>query len=838
MEFYLKEAFQSLKLLEDDFNLTADQGVIDELQSFVADDIEAPAEEEIIDVEADEVEDLQDNYIGKVILECDSCHTRIYKDIADVIIDEDSGLANVDEECPVCGNAFGWNVLGKIEKFNPDEFEEEEHEDEEEPDEDADEAEETEEISDDEISEALREALSADEQKELDGIVYNHLADAAYEAEVDHELDAQRSDMEKAQKKFNDDFYFGTVEEDIDVHVDQPEDSDDVVINVDADDELHEEFEDPDKVGVDPDRAVEDDHDLETPMENPVTEIPDKLVVNESKLTEDVWHVRELVYGWLYDHLLDLNDNLAQQLHYEIPEYDVDWCSEDGMGDMSYKVEEDMDEYVNSLINLLFANAPRQESLGEDLDEAPVDPELKAGKPEKVGKWEYSVDKNALDKAMDTIYNKLSEEEFELLNDNALNAYIDKDPEALEVVKKIFKKYGLPMWALKAFAESWDDQNLEEDLENVQSEDAKKLEDPEKDPIKGELEEECDKEESLNEKAIDPALKGQKPKKVDKFEYSMSNDAVKRVADIIYNEMEESDFDLLNDIGFNAYIDKDPEAIKQVKELFKKYGLPMWALKVFCEAWDDQNESLNEKFSASLAGEHKGSLEDKFGEGCKDEYYESLNEDLNEVEVHTDDQDIEVKTEDGKVVVEVGNPEPAETPSEDEMIAPLDAEEITDIENNEEQSAEEVAMEDEASEEDTPAEEDELDVDEFDEESFDEIGESYLHRVYENVNSFKTTSVKKGSNKLVVEGLIRFNSGKEKKTSFVFENARTTKRGKLMLEGKNETFSRSSKAFLLKGVLANKKFIAESMTYNYTAKTINESNESELTRVYGRAVRK
>ena len=172
------------------------------------------------------------------------------------------------------------------------------------------------------------------------------------------------------------------------------------------------------------------------------------------------------------------------------------------------------------------------------------------------------------------------------------------------------------------------------------------------------------------------------------------------------------------------------------------------------------------------------------------------------------------------------------------MIAPLDAEEITDIENNEEQSAEEVAMEDEASEEDTPAEEDELDVDEFDEESFDEIGESYLHRVYENVNSFKTTSVKKGSNKLVVEGLIRFNSGKEKKTSFVFENARTTKRGKLMLEGKNETFSRSSKAFLLKGVLANKKFIAESMTYNYTAKTINESNESELTRVYGRAVRK
>lgn len=602
MEFYLKEAFQSLKLLEDDFNLTADQGVIDELQSFVADDIEAPAEEEIIDVEADEVEDLQDNYIGKVILECDSCHTRIYKDIADVIIDEDSGLANVEEECPVCGNAFGWNVLGKIEKFDADEFKEEEHEDEEEHD-DAD-TEEVEEISDEEISEALKEALSPEEQKELNGIVYNHLSDAAYEAEVDHELDAQRSDMEKAQKAFNDDFYFGTVEEDVDVHVDQPEESDDVVVNVDADDEINEEFEDPKDVGVDPETASEDAEILETPMENPVTEIPDKLVVNESKLAEGISDVKNLVYEYLYDKLTDLNDNLAYALHDEIPEYDIDWCVQDGLDDLVGNSELAQDEYVDALMKVLFANAPRQESLGEDLEE-------------------------------------------------------------------------------------------------VQSEDAEKLVDPEQEPVK------------------------------------------------------------------------------------------------------------------------------------------EINEDLNEVEVHTDEQDIEVKTEDGKVVVEVGNPEEAEPTTEDEMIAPLDAEEITDIENNEEQSAEEVAAEDElgAVEDEAPAEDD-LDIDEFDEESFDEIGESYLHRVYENVNSFKTTSVTADHGKLVVEGLIKFNSGKEKKTSFVFENFKTTKRGKLLSEGKNETFSKSNRAFLLKGAVVDKKFVAESMTYNYTAKTINESNKSDVVRVYGRATRK
>lgn len=672
MEFYLKEAFQSLKLLEDDFNLTADQGVIDELQSFVADDIEAPAEEEIIDVEADEVEDLQDNYIGKVILECDSCHTRIYKDIADVIIDEDSGLANVEEECPVCGNAFGWNVLGKIEKFDADEFKEEEHEDDEEHD-DAD-TEEVEEISDEEISEALKEALSPEEQKELNGIVYNHLSDAAYEAEVDHELDAQRSDMEKAEKAFNDDFYFGTVEEDVDVHVDQPEESDDVVVNVDADDELKEEFENPEDVGVDPDMAVEDDHDLETPMENPVTEIPDKLVVNESKLTEDVEHVRELVSGWLYDHLLDLNDNLAQQLHYEIPEYDVDWCSEDGMDDISYQVDRNMDEYVNSLTNLLFANAPRQESLGEDLEE-------------------------------------------------------------------------------------------------VQSEDAEKLIDPEQEPVL----------ESLNE-SVDNDLD-----KLTRYHLGYIND----------------DGNL--SLQRNAY-----KSVDEVKNVFP--------------SWKKDGDYVVKKSYSIVDG--------------PDAMKESLKEDLNEVEVHTDEQDIEVKTEDGKVVVEVGNPEEAEPATEDEMIAPLDAEEITDIENNEEQSAEEVAMEDELPVEDEAPAEDDLDIDEFDEESFDEIGESYLHRVYENVNSFKTTSVTTNHGKLVIEGLIKFNSGKEKKTSFVFENFKTTKRGKLLSEGKNETFSKSNRAFLLKGVVADKKFVAESMTYNYTAKTINESNKSDVVRVYGRATRK
>lgn len=53
------------------------------------------------------------------------------------------------------------------------------------------------------------------------------------------------------------------------------------------------------------------------------------------------------------------------------------------MDDISYQVDRNMDEYVNSLTNLLFANAPRQESLGEDLDEVQCEDAEKLVDPEQ-----------------------------------------------------------------------------------------------------------------------------------------------------------------------------------------------------------------------------------------------------------------------------------------------------------------------------------------------------------------------------------------------------------------------------------------------------------------------
>ena len=115
---YLAEAFKKLSLLEDEFNFSADKDAIDELSYFVSDDIDEIPEETIIDPEAHDEDELQDHYIGKVVMECQCCHSRMYKDPAEVVIDDDSGLANIDEECPICGNTCGYTVIGEIKPFD------------------------------------------------------------------------------------------------------------------------------------------------------------------------------------------------------------------------------------------------------------------------------------------------------------------------------------------------------------------------------------------------------------------------------------------------------------------------------------------------------------------------------------------------------------------------------------------------------------------------------------------------------------------------------------------------------------------------------------------------
>ena len=77
--------------------------------------------------------------------------------------------------------------------------------------------------------------------------------------------------------------------------------------------------------------------------------------------------------------------------------------------------------------------------------------------------------------------------------------------------------------------------------------------------------------------------------------------------------------------------------------------------------------------------------------------------------------------------------------------------------------------------------------------------------------------------------MIKFASGNEKKTSFMFEAKDCTKSGKYRFIGENQQLTRGKKAFTITGGLKDKKFITESFNYNYKSK----DTDGKSTRIYG-----
>lgn len=116
------DAFKSLSILNEDLFDTSTLGV-QKLQSFLDDDLDGEDEIEVIDAEADTTDDLANSYVGKVIVDCNVCHSHIFKDREDIDID-DSGLVNGEDACPYCGEQEGFVIIGQIEAFDENESDE------------------------------------------------------------------------------------------------------------------------------------------------------------------------------------------------------------------------------------------------------------------------------------------------------------------------------------------------------------------------------------------------------------------------------------------------------------------------------------------------------------------------------------------------------------------------------------------------------------------------------------------------------------------------------------------------------------------------------------------
>lgn len=198
---------------------------------------------------------------------------------------------------------------------------------------------------------------------------------------------------------------------------------------------------------------------------------------------------------------------------------------------------------------------------------------------------------------------------------------------------------------------------------------------------------------------------------------------------------------------------------------------------------------------------------------------ESLNEDFHKATVETGDSTLSMETdENGKITV-TSEPRKVEESGE-EMVAPVSDEIKAEIDAANEEPEEEAEEPIENLPEE-PAEEDkedmDFDIDEIDEDSFNELGESYFQKVYDNVDHFQTTGGKIDGDKILIEGVITFCSGKQAKTNFLFEGFGASKKGRLKFLGENAQISKRKNAFSIQGRLEGKKLITESLTYNYRA---------------------
>lgn len=289
-----------------------------------------------------------------------------------------------------------------------------------------------------------------------------------------------------------------------------------------------------------------------------------------------------------------------------------------------------------------------------------------------------------------------------------------------------------------------------------------------------------------------------------------------------FDEFVQNNYDgYLEDVIFGGYFD---EGSTSWHDRYKRESLRRKSIKESVgqdvseyQKWVDYDMKKYKKISKETMSKIKKAglsvVKDQYGdyeviadrkdESCGKKKSRKMKESIEDIVIDTGDQEISVSAKDKE-----------EVKSEDEMIAPLSDEVKTDIEMNtaEEEKDDEV----------------DVDMDEFSEEEFDDLGESYLKKVYENVDSYKTTSVSESNNKIKVEGLIKFTSGKTKKTSFVFEAKTIDKDGHAKFLGENLQISRGHKSFKLSGKISDNKFIAESLNYNYRAKNGNSSQ-----RVYG-----
>ena len=159
----LMEAFKALDQLNEDV-FSVDAEGIKKLNDFMQND-DSVDELSVFDIDSTEDDVIRDDEEcneGDMILDCCVCHSKVFKPISEVVVDEESQIANAGEECPYCFSVEGYKIVGQVKASGEEEASVDEEASESDEDSIQDELDVAEEVSDAPISD-----LDSDEEAEV-----------------------------------------------------------------------------------------------------------------------------------------------------------------------------------------------------------------------------------------------------------------------------------------------------------------------------------------------------------------------------------------------------------------------------------------------------------------------------------------------------------------------------------------------------------------------------------------------------------------------------------------------------------------------------------------------
>lgn len=801
----ISEAFKELKGLKEE-TFSFDKKGIEKLQNFLYDDAFIQDDIDVIDPNAESYDDLDKSYDGDVTLRCCVCNSCITKDPSQVAIDEDTQRANVEEECPVCGNVGGFEIVAQID-YSDDEMKYDDSFDYEDEEIESDKVE-IKEAYDDKYTKLFSNFLDLVEfAVEKDGDEYR-LVDlqGANLGDIESDRFETASQIFDRMGIYIEDYYIRAIEDVLEEK------------GIDVEFNTWEDIVDWYK-----------DHKYEVPYIEGDVAVLDMIVnhadeVDISKVADEVNEsCKKPLKEGLLSNIIEFPSGDYVYVEAEDGKLYAGGASNTGIFheyEIDIEGEEPTDSELQELYDKIIEEHPEYlEEIDESCNKGnkKILTETKAEEEEVIDLW-------------DDVYGEILGDYEYYGGDSSsrrsgvfggkanATSRVDKDGRIIVYgpTKEYFDK------VVSVLKDKFADKGVAYEVEEISKLPKRDIYAkgkyrivitvPDEDII-FDTDDKFIKKKDIESERKHKAYIASKERNKAKQLVSCLEDYDRSKVDVILSD---SDIIKFDEKSKDIVVPADELAFVQNKHLLVGFDDKDDVCEYKMTSRDDNTITLT----------------------YIQDFDKSLLESVNNVIVSTDDvvTNVTLNVEGGGVNVDV---QPVEAPAE-EVVDTVESEEVESEEEKDDSAvlepvSDEVKDEIEANSETAEVVDDEsgeeIDIDEFDETTFDDLGESYLNRVYDNVKDFKTVKGYVDGNKIMVEGLITFKNGKTIGTTFLFESSYVTKRGKYKFIGENLQFSNKKNAFILTGDIKDKKFITESFTYNYTAKDAKTGNSK---RVYGR----